>query len=168
MDTIEAIFTRRSVRHYTNQPIDEEDIHLLLKAGMQSPTAGNAQPCHFVLVKDHALLERIPEFHTSAAFVPNAPLGILICADTIIAKPNRWLLDCSTAAQSILLAAHARQLGACWLGIEPVPERINGFRQLFNLPEHIAPVCMITVGHPAKTPPPEERYNPERVHINGW
>jgi nitroreductase len=168
MDTLEAIFTRRSVRHFTDQPVSEEDIQLLLKAGMQSPTGGNAQHWHFVIITNRAQLERIPEFHNSAAFVADAPLGILICADTNLAKPGRWLLDCAAAAQSMLLAAHALHLGACWVGIEPVSERIDGFRKLANLPSHIAPVCMLAVGHPAKTPPPEDRFNAERVHYNSW
>lgn len=168
METLETIFTRRSVRNFTLQPVSDEDIHTLLKAAMQAPSAGNAQPWHFVIINDRSLLEHIPEFHTSAAFIPKTPLGILICIDTNEAKPGRWPLDGSAAAENILLAAHAIGLGACWLGIEPVTERIEGFRKLVNLPDPIAPLCLIALGHPAQTPPPQERYKPERIHHNQW
>jgi nitroreductase len=168
MDTIQALFTRRTVRQFTPEPVSDEDVHLLLKAAMQAPTAGNAQPWHFVVITDHAVLDQIPTFHTSAAFIPRTPLGILICADDQIAKPGRWLLDCAAAAENMLIAAHASGLGACWVGIEPVPERIEGFRRLIGLPDSVHPVCMIAVGHPAKTPAPEDRFQSERVHLNNW
>ncbi|MCE1254895.1 MAG: nitroreductase family protein, partial [Anaerolineae bacterium] len=162
MDTLEAIFTRRSIRRYTPQPVSDEEINSLLRAGMQAPSSGNAQPWHFIVIDDSSLLQRIPEFHNSAAFVGNAPLGILICADTTLAKPGRWALDCSAAAENMLLAAHAMGLGACWVSSEPVPERIAGFRQLSNLPENIHPVCLVTIGHPAQSIQPDDRFKSER------
>ena len=168
MDTIQTIFTRRSVRHFTPEAVSEDDLQVLLKAGFQAPTAGNAQPTHFIVISDRPTLDRIPAFHTSSAFLTATPLAILVCADDQVSKPDRWLQDGSAAAMSILLAAHALGLGACWVGIQPVPERIAGFVELAGLPAHIHPVCLIAVGHPAKTPPPEDRVKPQRIHLNQW
>ena len=168
MDTLQAVFSRRTVRQFTADPVSEEDVQLLLKAAMQAPSAGNAQPWHFVVISERALLDQVPTFHTSAAYLPLTPLGILICADDQIAKPGRWLLDCAAAAENMLLAAHASGLGACWVGIEPVPERIQGFRSLVGLPDAIHPVCMIAVGHPAKIPDAVDRFKPDRIHRNRW
>jgi len=63
MDTLEAIFSRRSVRNFTNDPVSDDDLHDLLKAGMQAPSAKNEQPWHFIVIDDPALLHAIPEFH---------------------------------------------------------------------------------------------------------
>ena len=168
MDTIEAIFTRRTVRQFSGEPVCEKDLQTLLKAGFQAPSAGNAQPTHFIVMRERSILDQIPSFHSSSAFMTTAPLGILIVADERVSKPGRWVQDASAAAMSVLLAAHALGLGACWVGIEPVPDRIAGFVQLAGLPENIHPVCLIAVGHPLKTPPPEERVNPERIHLERW
>jgi nitroreductase len=168
MDTIEALFTRRTVRHFTGEPVSEEDIQMLIKAGMQAPSAGNARPWHFIILNERSLLDQIPTFHTSSAFLTQTPAGILVCADDQIAKPGRWLLDCSAAAENILLAAHASGLGACWVGIEPVAERIEGFCRLLGLPESIHPVCLVAVGHPENIPGRVDRYQPERIHRNHW
>jgi nitroreductase len=92
----------------------------------------------------------------------------LICADEKLARPGRWLLDCSAAAENILLAAHARGLGACWIGIQPDPARIEGARRLFNLPAQVHPLCLVAVGYPVDTLPNVDRFLPERVHYNPW
>jgi nitroreductase len=168
MDAIDAILTRRSIRHFTPQPVPEEEIQVLLKAAMHAPSAGNAQPWHFVVIDERAVLDEVPKFHDSSSFIQEAPLAILICADEDLAKPGRWLLDCSAAAENMLLAAHARGLGACWIGIQPVVERIAGITRLVNLPPRVHPVCLIAVGYPAKTRPHPERFHPERIHHNRW
>jgi nitroreductase len=168
MDAIENILTRRSVRHFAPNPVPDEEVQLLLKAAMHAPSAGNSQPWHFVVVTERTMLDEVPKFHTSAEFITEAHLAILVCADENLARPGRWLLDCSAAAENILLAAHARGLGACWIGIQPDPVRIEGVRRLFNLPAQVHPLCLIAVGYPVETPPNVERFLPERVHVNRW
>ncbi|MBE3038309.1 MAG: nitroreductase family protein [Chloroflexi bacterium] len=175
MDAIDTILTRRSIRHFSPQPVPDEDIQVLLKAAMFAPSAGNAQPWHFILINERAVLDQVPNFHTSASFIKETPLAILICADEDLAKPGRWIQDCSAAAENLLLAAHAGGLGACWIGIQPVPERIEGITRLVNLPDKIQPVCLIAVGYPltckgypAETRPHPERFRPERIHHNRW
>ena len=168
MDAIEAILTRRSVRHFGPNPVPDEEVDILLRAAMQAPSAGNAQPWHFVVVTDRAVLDEVPKFHTSAEFIKEAPLAILVCADENVARPGRWLLDCSAAAENMLLAAHARGLGACWVGIQPDPVRIEGARQLFGLPAEVHPLCLVAVGYPVDALPTVDRYLPERIHVNRW
>ena len=168
MDTIEAILTRRSVRRFSSQAVPEEEIQVLLKAAMYAPSGGNAQPWHFVVINERAVLDEVPKFHDSSSFILEAPLAILICADEELAKPGRWLLDCSAAAENMLLAAHARGLGACWIGIQPVAERIEGITRLMELPPKVYPVCLIAIGYPTETRHQPERFRPERIHHNRW
>ncbi|MFU8826445.1 MAG: nitroreductase family protein [Brevefilum sp.] len=169
METLEAIFTRRSVRQFKNAPISEDDVHDLLRAGMQAPSAKNEQPWHFIIIDEPTLLHAIPEFHPYSKMLLEAPLAILVCSDRKLeTKRASWLQDCSAATQNILLAAHAKGLGAVWLGIFPDSERVFGMQSLLEMPKDIRPVALVAVGYPAATPKPVDRFKPERVHRNQW
>jgi nitroreductase len=169
MEALEAIYTRRSVRQFTTEPVSDKDLHDLLRAGMQAPSARNEQPWHFVVINDPDLLHAIPDFHGSADMLLEAPLAILVCSDRKLEKKRAsWLQDCSAATENILLAAHGKGLGAVWLGIFPDAERVVGMQSLCALPADVRPVALVAVGHPAVTPEPEDRFNPLRVHYNHW
>jgi nitroreductase len=169
MDAIDAILTRRSVRRFLTDPVPEDKVKLLLRAAMQAPSAVNQQPWQFVVINDQALLREVAIFHTSVQVLHEAPLGILICGDKRLEKrQNCWFQDCSAATENMLLAAHALGLGACWLGIFHLTERVEGVRRVFDLPPEIMPLTLIALGFPGETPPPEDRYLAERVHYNTW
>jgi len=169
MEAIEAILTRRSVRRFSDQPVSEEEITLLLRAAMQAPSAGNAQPWHFVVVTDRGALDAIPAFHPFAKMTAEAPLAILVCADENLEKySSRWPLDCAAAVENMLLAAHASGLGAVWVGVYPENQRMIAFRALLGLPENILPVALVVAGYAVERPSAINRYRQERVHLNGW
>ena len=169
METLKAIFTRRSVRDFKRDPISEADLQDLLRAGMQAPSARNEQPWHFIVIDDRELLNAINEFHPSAKMLLDAPLAILVCSDRKLeSKRASWLQDCSAATQNILLAAHAKEMGAVWLGIFPDSERVFGMQSLLEMPKDIRPVALVAIGYPASAPEPVDRFNPERVHRNKW
>jgi nitroreductase len=169
METIEAIYTRRSIRKYTSRPVSEEIIHELLTAAMYAPSAGNQQPWHFVVIRDRQTLDAIPEFHPYANMLKNAPVAILVCGDPALEKyRGRWMLDCSAATQNILLAAHAKGLGTVWVGIYPDASRMDGMRNLLALPKHIIPLSLIPLGYPAEQVPQPKRFNASRIHYDKW
>lgn len=169
MDALEAIFTRRSVRHFTSQPVESAQVETLLRAAMSAPSSGNAQPWEFAVIDERAVLDEIAGFHASGAVVQEAQVGILVCGVPAREKnPGRWMMDCANATQNILLAAHAIGLGAVWLGIYPDPRRMEGMIRVMRLPEGVIPVALAAVGHPAETPAPVDRFDPQRVHHNHW
>jgi len=169
MDTLEAIHARRSIRKYQDKAVPEELIRQLIAAAAMAPSARNAQPWQFVVVDDRELLDQIPESCPHAAMVKNAPLAILICADLNLEKsPGFWPQDCAAAAENMLLAAHALGLGAVWCGVYPREPRMEGLRQLLDLPENVIGHSLIVLGYPAEQPPSEERYRPDRVYRNRW
>ena len=169
MDTLEAIFTRRSIRRYQDKPVPEEFVQKLLAAAMAAPSARNEQPWQFVVLTERSLLGEVPKITPNAPMAAQAPLGILICGDLRLEKsPGYWVVDCSAAAQNMLLAAHALGLGAVWCGVYPRTERMEGFSRLLGLPEEIKPHSLILVGYPAEHPGPEDRFRPERIHYQRW
>ena len=168
MDAIEAILTRRSIRRYTSQKVPGGLITELLMAAMSAPSASNEQPWHFVVIDDRKILNEISSFHPYSDMLPEAPLAILVCVDSIPEREGFVVQDGSAAVQNLLLAAHAEGLGAVWLGIYPRKERMEGMRKLTNLPNHIVPLALIALGYPAEKIPREDRYQPQRIHSNKW
>lgn len=169
MNVIDAILTRRSIRKFTGQVISGDQLDLLLKCGFQAPSAYNLQPWHFVVVKEKENLEKIADIHPYAKMLPQAGCGIIVCGDITREKKEGYLVeDCSAAIENILLAAHGTGLGAVWCGIYPDTERARAFSEILNLPENIIPVGLIAVGYPDEEKPPQERFDPAKVHYESW
>jgi nitroreductase len=168
MDTFEALFNRRSIRQYTQQAVSEELVQQLLKAAMYAPSAKNGQPWHFIVIRDHKILDQVPGFHNHAQMLLQAQVAILVCGQVDPANPPWWLLDSAAATQNLLLAAHASGLGAVWLGLAPRPERMEGMRKLIQLPAGIEPFALIPIGYPAEKKDQPDRFLPDRVHFERW
>ena len=170
MDALEAVFTRRSVRQYTDEPVSDQAIETILRAAMQSPSAVNLQPWHFVVIDDRTLLDHIPDFHPYSSFLREAPVAIVVCGDLERDRldASYWVQGCSAATQNLLLAAHAIGLGAVWLGVYPRRERIEGVRRLLHLPDNLVPLNIVSLGHPAESPAQFDRFDPSRVSRNIW
>ena len=167
MDALDVIFTRRSIRQYTDEPVTEGQVKTLLEAGMNAPSANNRQPWHFIVVDAREKLDAIMDVHPYSAMLSQAPLAVVVCAD-VTRSERYWQQDCAAATENILLAARALGLGSVWLGVYPKEDRTEGITGLFNLPEHIRPLCVIAVGHPAEEAGRVDRYDLSKVHRNEW
>jgi nitroreductase len=170
MDAIEAILHRRSIRHFTRQPLSQEQLELLLRAAMHAPSAANTQLWHFVVVEDRELLEKVTEFHPAAECLHEAPLAILVCGDERLEKRSgRWVLDTAAATENLLIAAEALGLGTTWIGIYPDEMRVEETCKIFNIPDQVHPLALVAIGYPDGTRPPvTNRYKADRVHHNVW
>ncbi len=169
MDLFKSLYERRSIRKYTNKIIDKEIIENVIRAGMYAPSAVNKQPWHFVVFKDKDTIRKIKEVHPSSGMLDQASTGILICFDTNLQHDEGFgPIDCSAATQNMLLAAHGYGLGACWIGIYPRPERVKVLGNVFNLPEHVVPFAVISLGYPNEKKEKPERFKPERIHYESW
>jgi nitroreductase len=169
MDAMDAILTRRSVRTYKDKKISDEVIDSLIEAGISAPSAGNQQPWHFIILDDRNLIDKIPDFHPYSNMLPNAQIAIIVCGDLDI-ETNKgfWIQDCSAATENILIAARAKGLGSCWLGLYPREDRVKGIRNLLKIPEKIIPLSLISLGYSAIQQDKVNRYNSARIHKNKW
>ena len=173
MDAIQTILTRLSVRQFTDQPISDEDLHAILEAGMAGPTAVNARPWSFIVVRDRAMLNKMADGNGRAAEpLRGAALGVLVCGDMERAfkpAPDYWVVDGSIACQNMILAAHALGVGSVWLGTWPQENKISAQKELFRLPEHIVPHSIIAFGYPAQESAKQKLlYEDDRVHFEKW
>lgn len=169
MDCLEAILGRRSIRRYTDEPVTEEQIEAILRAAMAAPSAGNQQSWRFVVVTNERQLERLSEATPYSGMLAKAAVGLVICGDTRDEKhPGYWVQDCSAAIENALVAIHAMGLGAVWIGVHPVQERVDNVRRICEIPEGIVPMSMMAIGHPEETKPPADRFNAEFVWRDHW
>ncbi len=168
---LEFIFKRRSIRKFTAAKVDSLAVREMLEAAMAAPSACAKDPCRFIVLDDPAVKSAITEFLPNGQFLKEAPVGILVLGDLNAAHANSesyLLQDCSAAIENLLLAAEAQGLGACWLGVHPRQERIDGIRAYFQLPENILPVAAIAIGHPTEQRESRTRFKSEYVKFNKW
>ena len=93
-------------------------------------------------------------------------MAIVVAADTT--KSEYWYLDCSAAAQNILLSAKALGLGTVWTAAYPYQDRMGIVKKYLQLPEQISPLCVIPVGYPDGSFTPKDKWDETRVHYNKW
>jgi nitroreductase len=169
MEALEAIFTRRSIRRYSEKKVDNDTVNKILRAAMFAPSAVNKQPWHFIVFENAEIKNAIMEIHRSSDMLAEAKKAIAVCYDTTLQHDEGYgVIDCATATQNILLAAHSLGLGACWIGICPRQNRIEALQKIFHLPGNIVPFAVVSLGYPAETKNQPERFKPERIHYERW
>ncbi len=159
---IENILTRRSVRSYTDQDVEPGKIEAILEAGMAAPSGKNGQPWDFIVLTRREILDEMAERLPYAKMLREARVAIAVCADRT--KSPYWYVDCSAAAENILLAAHALGLGAVWTATYPYRDRMDVVKELCGLPGSYDSLCVIPVGYPAREARPKDNFDAGKIH----
>ena len=164
MNFLELAKKRYSVREYQPKPVETEKVNMILEAGRVSPTAGNQQPNHFLVLTEAVDLKKL-EKGTSPH---GAPLAIIVCAD----KNSAWVrpfdktsmadIDASVATDHMMMCAEDLGLGSCWITYFE-PEII---RKEFNIPNNYVPVNILVIGYPAGNPASSTRHSNTRKPLN--
>lgn len=166
---MDPIFERRSIRRFTEKNVEDSKVMQLLKAAMFAPSARNARPWQFIVVRDKDKLKKLSETHQSAYMVKDASVAIVVCGDLRVQSyKDYWVLDCSAATENILLETVQLGLGAVWVAVYPREERIHHVKETLNIPEGIIPLCIVPIGYPAETPEPKERFDQSKIHYEKW
>jgi len=166
---MEAILERRSIRQYTNEPVSDEAVVHILRAAMSAPSARNARPWEFIVVRDRATLEGITKVHPYSQMLRHAALAICVCGnlDRELSK-GYWVQDCAAATENMLVAIQHLGLGGVWLGVYPRDDRVRGLKRLLELPDNVVPLSLVSIGHPAEKFEYVDRYDPSRIHKEKW
>lgn len=167
MDALETLFTRRSIRKYTEQPVADADVETMLRAAMLAPSANNRQPWQFIVVRERERLKAVAGMHPYGEMAAQAQLAIIVCGEA--AEPGYWIQDCAAATENLLLAARALGIGSVWCGLHPREERKTPFKEYFNIPDGIEPFAMVVLGYPDQ-PFSEagKRVQPAKIHRERW
>jgi F420 biosynthesis protein FbiB-like protein len=187
MTALDVIRARRSIRRYTDQPVNRALIETVLEVATHAPSAHNRQPWRFAVVTSPEAKARLAsalgerwradrladgdapdvveaDIARSHARITAAPVVILACltmadmdgySDTRRKSAERIMAVQSVAAaiQNLLLAAHAKGLGVCWM-CAPLfaPEAA---RAALDLPDDWEPQALVTLGYPAEEAKPK-------------
>lgn len=168
MNINDAILNRRSIRKYEKGYfVSDNDIKTMLTAAMHAPSACNTRPWEFLVIKTEEAKERVLKCHTSATFLKDASLAILVCALPERQEGTRgtgfYPQDCGAAIQNILLSAYSLGLGTCWCGIYPKEERVKLFKEEFNLTS--LPLGLVVIGKACEEPAAKGFYEEEKVRM---
>ena len=165
---------RRSIRHFSATPVAQEKIAALVEAALRAPSSRGFNPWEFIVVTDKALLEQLSRAKQhGSSFLKDAPLGIVVCADT--RKSDVWIEDAAIASIFLHLAAASLDLGSCWIQIRKRmhdPDRTSQdyVAGLLGLPPHLAVASIIAIGSPAQATSahPKETLQYEKIHRNRY
>jgi len=184
METLEAIKTRRSIRKFSDQPVEPEKLQAVLEAVQQAPSWSNRQCWSLVVVQDQEARNRISELSFVESFfatygyksnpaqkgLAQAPIVLVACADPQQSGDLRgeqyYMADLGIASQNLMLAAHDLGLGTVFVGVFD-EEQLKG---LLGIPPHIRIVGLFPLGYPAgeaKGGPPRKPLD-EFVHYGTW
>ena len=169
MNFEEIIQSRRSIRKYTSEKISSQIITKLIKSAMYAPSAVNKRPWEFIVIEDKGKMEEVMKIHRSAKMLKDASHAILICGDQNKQYDTGfWLADCGAATQNLLLAAHGYGIGSCWIGIYPREQRMKDISVIFELPDHVEPFAMVSLGYHTEEKYVPERFDEEKIHFEVW
>jgi len=158
MNTLDAIFSRRSIRTFTGN-ITEEELRTVLKAAYAAPV-GRAmyENVHLTVITNRELLDKIDSNAASLFYNPekphplfNAPAYILVSAKLSGSNDNVAFSNCACIVQNMVLAAVELGLGVChiWGATAALNQNAELLKEL-NLPEGFTPCCGIVVGQTAE------------------
>ncbi|MGB9854479.1 MAG: nitroreductase family protein [Candidatus Bathyarchaeales archaeon] len=162
MDVFEAIKTRRSVRKYKPNPVEEEKVQAVLEAARWAPSWANTQCWEFIVVTSPETKIRLAETLTSwnRAFdaVRNAPIVIVACAKLGLSgfwkgkpeagKENFYMFDVALALQNLTLAAHSLGLGTLHVGAFDMEKAA----EILGVPAGVSVIALIPLGYPMEVP----------------
>jgi nitroreductase len=172
VDLNEVASRRRMVRNYTDEPVDPGAVERIVELALRAPSAGNSQGQAFVVVTDLDVRRRIadlagePEYVADGfdPWISRAPVHVVVCVSKQVyldryAEPDKegrpvdesewpvpyWWVDAGASLMLVLLGAVDEGLAAGFLGTHAMPD----LARLLELPDHMAPVGVVTIGHPA-------------------
>ena len=181
MDTITAIHTRRSIRDYETRAVERAIIADILWDAAQAPTTPVSGPFLFHVIEGAA---RIADLGARAkqyarehrpdavgyAWTERPDFKVFLDAPVVIvisghAGNSQSVQDCNRAGQNLMLSAHARGLGSCWVGA-PMPWLCSpDTRKELGIAEAFAPFAALTLGYAASVPPLHSRERPQIVWV---
>ena len=167
----DLIEKRRSIRRFTDEPIQQRQIELLAEAALRAPSSRGLNPWEFVFVTDRRLLKQLAAAKPhGSSFLSGAALGVVVCGNPQVS--DVWVEDTAIASIFLHLAAASLGLGSCWIQIrkrkhsEDVSSE-SYVADLLQIPAPLRVESIIAVGHPAESKPshPRETLQDKKVHL---
>jgi nitroreductase len=169
---LENIYARRSVRNFTDDRVPNEVIGEIMRAGTYAPTATNQQPWRFVVIRNRELIKRYgqrakklwveqfgnstePRLASLTRVMSRPEMDVFYGAPVLVlvfSAPDalRGEIDCSLAAENMMLAARSLGVGSCWIGLASLLGTDQEFRREIGVPDNHALIAPLIFGYPVK------------------
>lgn len=175
MFDINIIKSRRSIRKFSPEQINDDELNTILEAAIYSPSGHNHQPWHFTVVQNKQLINEMSEktklvmtqstlekqtnlgkkenYHV----LHNAPTVIIVSGNAKITSPIQLpnlnipsyspLADCSAAITMMILAAHSLNIGSCWVGYIQYYFTLPEAKKVLQIPKNFEPLFALCLGY---------------------
>jgi len=170
-DFKDLVQMRRSHRQFTSDEIDADDVRLILRAALMSPTSKTKRAWHFVVVDNPLDIEKIADAkEMGSQFLKGAPLCVVVLGDPL--QDDCWIEDGSIAAIAMQYQAEDLGLGSCWVqmrgrGLSDGTSADTVIKGVLEIPENYSVLCVVGFGHKAdeRKPQNEDKLKWENVHV---
>ncbi|MGA3290041.1 MAG: nitroreductase family protein [Candidatus Bathyarchaeia archaeon] len=147
MDFRDVVAARKSVRSYSDKPVEEEKLSKVLESARLAPSWTNKQCCRYIVVKDKTKIQELAGGFNG--WLKQAPVIVVACADPKDSgahdSMNYYLVDVGISMQQLILAATDLELATCWIG----GFNESKIKKTLEIPENIKVVAMTPIGYPA-------------------
>lgn len=174
MDLHQLLLERHSIRRYTDEPINAENVKTILEAALLAPSSKSKRPWQFIVVDDRETLQKLAK----AKKVASHPIAGAAMAVVVVSNPEEsdvFIEDTTIAAVFMQLQAAALGLGSCWIQIrnrfsedgQPAQDMVQ---ELLGIPQYLPVECIITFGHKdeERRPVNPDKLLWEKVHLGTW
>jgi FMN reductase (NADPH) len=180
-EVIETILNHRSLRHFEDKPLTEEQIKTIVSCAQSASTSSFIQAYSIIGVKDKEKKKRLAEIAGGQEYVEKNGHFFVFCADlyrhTLIGEMEQInisssiestekfmvaLIDASLAAQNAAIAAESLGLGICYIG--GIRNNLEEVKKLLRIPDRIIPLFGMAVGIPVKMTDKKPRLPFEHVY----
>lgn len=160
MNFLEVIEKRKSIRRYSDRPVEREVLEAIVNVAQTAPSSRNSKSSTFMIIEDKDTLDALAQMRDYGALpLKSAQAAIVVMGDTT--KTDLWVDNCAISATFILLAVTAMDLASCWIHINNRPclkEQPDGPRadayvsELLGIKDGMHPYCAVAIGYPEEEP----------------
>ena len=178
-EVLRTIKSRGSTRAFKQEQLKQEEIGLIIEAGIYAPTGHNTQPWHFTVIQSRDVIEHISDTAKSVMATVeldwiknmgmNPEFDITYKAPTLIIVSGRtdaltWRTDCDAAIQNMMIAAESLNIGSVWVGFAAFCFKIEGEAEKIGIPNGYEPYYGVALGYKLHAPAPAPKRNYDVVH----
>lgn len=157
------IFLRRSIRSYNDKIVSDEDVLLLIKAGMNAPSAKNSRPSEYIILDDTDILKSLADVTPYTFMLAKCNKAIVVFGSELT---EYWQQDMAASTQNILLEATSIGISTCWCGIAPILDFEKRVIQLLNIPVEKRVLSIISLGYTEKEKKSNDFFDESKIFKN--
>ena len=158
MDFLEVIEKRRSVRKYSDRPVEKEVLDAIVKVAQTAPSSRNCKSSAFMIIEDKDTLEALSQMRDSGSgLLAGAPAAVVVMGDQT--KTDLWVDNCAISATFVQLAVTAMDLVSCWVHVNGRP-RLKAdpegataedyVTEQLGIKDGLRPYCVVAIGYPVE------------------